>query len=304
MAKTSRITADNLGGWILRCNPDVYDLPGEVKNGETKVWSWLVAKSYRTELIDTGQRVVLWVGGPASAAWTSGVWGVGYVTGRADVRVADFDELSEYWLDKERSTRLEWTVPLNVDILPTPVPVPEIRAIPELACMELFRAQQMSNPIYVSPEEMAALETRLGPWPEYPGDAPVEVTLSDSGAAFGDPLANAVVEGIAMNAVVAHYEERGWSVSDVSDSKCGWDVTCMAPGRSELHLEVKGISAATLRFVLTANEYPTAAADSAWRLVAVTDALGTRPAITELTGAEVVAGSRPMTYQYRPTAGE
>ncbi|MEU8467200.1 DUF3883 domain-containing protein [Streptomyces sp. NPDC029006] len=71
-----------------------------------------------------------------------------------------------------------------------------------------------------------------------------------------------------------------------------------------MHLEVKGISGATLRFVLTANEYRTAAADSAWRLVAVTDALGTRPAITELTGAEVVAGSRPMTYQYCPTAGE
>ncbi|MGW6472688.1 DUF3883 domain-containing protein [Streptomyces nigra] len=132
----------------------------------------------------------------------------------------------------------------------------------------------------------------------------MEVTLGDTGAAFGDPLTNAVVEGIAMNVVMAHYEERGWSVSDVSDRKCGWDVTCTAPGRSELHLEVKGISGARLRFVLTANEYRTAAADSAWRLVAVTDALGNRPAITELTGAEVVAGSRPMTYQYCPTAGE
>ncbi|MEU9923751.1 DUF3883 domain-containing protein [Streptomyces griseoluteus] len=286
MAKTPRVTADNLGGWILRCNPDVYDLPGEVEKGETKVWSWLVAKSYRTELMGTGQRVLLWVGGPASAAWTAGVWGVGYVTGQADVWVSDFDGLSEYWLDEERATRLKWTVPLNIDILPIPVSVHEIRAIPELARMELFRAQQMSNPIYVSPEEMAALETRLGPWPEYSGDAPLKITLGDTGAAFGDPLANAVVEGVAMNAVLAHYEERGWSVSDVSDRKCGWDVTCTAPGRGELHLEVKGISGTTLRFLLTANEYRTAAADSAWRLVAVTDALGTRPAITELTAAE------------------
>ncbi|MFJ8197337.1 protein NO VEIN domain-containing protein [Streptomyces sp. NPDC096152] len=304
MAKTPRITVDNLGGWILRCNPDVYDLPGEVENGETKVCSWLVANNYRTELMGSGQRVVLWVGGPVSAAWTVGVWGIGYVTGQADVWVADFEGLSEYWLDEQRATRLKRTVPLNADILPTPVSAHEIRAIPELAGMELFRAQQMSNPIYVSPEEMAALETRLGPWPEYPGDAPLEITLGGTGAAFGDPLTNAVVEGVAMNAVLAHYEERGWSVSDVSDRKCGWDVTCTAPGRGELHLEVKGISGTTLRFLLTANEYRTAAADSAWRLVAVTDALGTRPAITELTAAEVMAGSRPMTYQYCPTAHE
>jgi hypothetical protein len=304
MARTPRITADNLGGWILRCNPDVYDLPGEVKGGQTKVWSWLVAKSYRTELMQTGQRVVLWVGGPASAPWTNGVWGIGHVTGRVDVHVAGPEELSEHWVDKERAHHLEWEVPLDVDILPTPVPVHEIRAVPELSEMELFRAQQMSNPIYISPEEMAALETRLGPWPEYPGDAPLEVTLGTTGAAFGDPLANAVADDVAMEAVMAYYEDRGWSVSDVSGRQCCWDVTCTAPGRDELHLEVKGLSGAGLSFLLTAEEHRAAVADSAWRLVAVTDALGTRPLITELMGAEVVAGSRPMTYQYGPNAGE
>jgi hypothetical protein len=303
VAKTPRITEANLGGWILRCNPAVFDLPRQVEHGEHKVWDWLVARSYRTELMAPGQRVVLWVGGPAAATRVPGVWGIGYATGPAYLRV-DAEDPSEYWLDEERARRLEWAVDLDVDILPTPIAGDELKAMPELAGMELFRAPQMSNPIYISPEEMTALEARIGPWPEYPGDAPSAIIVDAAGAAFGDPVANQVVERSAMEQVMAHYRALGYAVTDVSARKCGWDVTCTAPGHVELHVEVKGISGSKTAFLLTANEYSTAAADASWRLAAVTDALGTRPTITLLTGPQVVAGTRPMVYEYRSHADE
>ncbi|WP_406164539.1 protein NO VEIN domain-containing protein [Streptomyces sp. NBC_00996] len=259
-------------------------------------------KNYRTDVMAPGQRVVLWVGGPATATRTPGVWGIGHVTGPAYLRV-DADNASDYWLDEERADRLEWAVDLDVDILSTPIAANELRAIPELAGMELFRAPQMSNPIYLSPEEVSAVERRVGPWPEYPGDAPSAIIVGSTGAGFGDPLANHIVERAAMERVMAHYRDLGFAVTDVSDRKCGWNVTCTAPDHGELHVEVKGISGSKAAFLLTANEY-TAAADSCWRLAAVTDALGTRPTITVLTGAQVVAGTQPMLYEYRPRAIE
>lgn len=102
MAKTPRITAANLGGWVFRCNPDVYDLPQVVQDGEDKVWDWLVAKSYQTDVMAPGQRVVLWVGGPPTATRTPGLWGIGYVTGLAYLRV-DAHAPSDSWLDDERA---------------------------------------------------------------------------------------------------------------------------------------------------------------------------------------------------------
>lgn len=107
-----------------------------------------------------------------------------------------------------------------------------------------------------------------------------------------------------MEQVMAHYRGLGFAVTDVSARKCGWDVTCTAPEHGELHVEVKGISGSKAVFLLTANEYTTAAADPCWRLAAVADALGMRPTITVLTGDQVVAGSRPMMYEYRPHASE
>lgn len=299
MAKTPRITAVNLGGWVLRCNPDVYDLPGEVEAGAEKVWSWRVAKSYRTEVMAPGQRAVLWLGGPATSLRTPGVWGIGYVTGPAYLQ-ADSDDASEFWLDEERADRLEWVVDLDIDILPTPIAAGELKAMSELADMELFRAPQMSNPIYLSLEEMSALEVRVGPWPEYAGDASATITVGPVGAGFGDPLTNQIVEQAAMDSVMDHYRGLGYAVDDVSALSCGWDVTCTSADGSELHIEVKGIAGSKVAFLLTANEYETAAADPCWCLAAVTDALEARPKINVLTPAQVMAESRPMVYQFRP----
>jgi hypothetical protein len=299
MSRTRKATADNLGGWVLRCNPDVFDLPQAVRDGDDKVWDWLVSKSYRADLMAPEQRVVLWLGGPRTVARTPGIWGIGHVTGPVHPRV-DVDQVPEYWLDEERSTRLEWVVDVDVDILQKPVASAELKAVPELAGMEVFRASQMSNPIYLSPEEMHAIEGMVGPWPDFPGDAPTEVTIDAGGAAFGDPEVNQVVEMAAMASVEDHFHEIGWTTEDVSAERCGWDITCIPPdGNNELHVEVKGISGSELSFLLTHNEHDTARADPLWRLAAVTDALGTRSEVHLLTGAQVVDGCRPFVHQYR-----
>ncbi|MBP6785919.1 MAG: DUF3883 domain-containing protein, partial [Verrucomicrobiales bacterium] len=68
----------------------------------------------------------------------------------------------------------------------------------------------------------------------------------DNGSAFStDPIARALIERIAMEAVTHAEESRGCRVVDVSAQKCGWDITAYPPavdGRQPLarHIEVKG----------------------------------------------------------------
>jgi len=125
-----RISRENLGAWILKCNPDVTDVAGLIDQG---VSSWCVQKSYRTDLFEAGQPVLLWVSGSAG-----GVWASGRVTGPAELR-------SKY------------VVPVVLEFLPEPVVREVVRAHPALAELEVLRQPQMSNPSFATCTQYAAL---------------------------------------------------------------------------------------------------------------------------------------------------
>lgn len=134
--------------------------------------------------------------------------------------------------------------------------------------------------------------------PEKRGVAP-EVTevisVTPTGAGYGDPVTNAMVERVAMDAVVSAYLDQDWTAEDVSAQKVGWDITVRRTGE-ELHIEVKGVSGSKPTVLLTRNEYATAEADSLWRLAVVTQAL-TSPTLTEYTNAQVLDHSSPHVYR-------
>lgn len=60
------VTRENLGAWLLKCNPATWDIESFVGTGEG-LDNWSVQPSYRTELMEDGQRVFLWVTGRDNA---------------------------------------------------------------------------------------------------------------------------------------------------------------------------------------------------------------------------------------------
>ena len=146
-----RVSRESLGAWVLKCNPDVSDLPGLAADGGRSIKTWCVADNYRAALVEAGQPVLLWVSGSAGRRPTPGVWAVGRVT-RPVERIPDP-------AGGERSGKL--VVPVELEFLDAPVPRSVLATVPELHGLEVIRQPQMSNPSFVTKAELAALENLL-----------------------------------------------------------------------------------------------------------------------------------------------
>ncbi|WP_326563867.1 DUF3883 domain-containing protein [Micromonospora peucetia] len=171
----------------------------------------------------------------------------------------------------------------------SPVPRHVLKADSRLSGMEIFRQPQMGNPLFVTKEELAALDEHLPP-------QPVKVTVTAFGAGFGNPVTNAHVEAAAMEAVTRDYEDRGWVVKDVSKANLGWDLICTSPDGDVEKVEVKGVSGLRPIILLTPNEERAARVESGWRLAVVTKAL-TDPELLNV-GAETARSScRPFMFK-------
>jgi hypothetical protein len=88
------------------------------------------------------------------------------------------------------------------------------------------------------------------------GDEPAD---SISSAAAADAAARRRIEQIAMDAVQRAEEARGCRVVDVSDEKCGWDLTSYPPATNGMvpeprHIEVKGRVKGAGTVCITRNE--------------------------------------------------
>ncbi len=100
---------------------------------------WCVADNYRTRLMRPGQRVLLWV----TTRPDRGIWGVGRITG--DVVITD---------GRHR-------VPVDIPLLPEPLTAAQLRTVPDLASMEVFRVPVQSNPSWATVAEMEVIDALL-----------------------------------------------------------------------------------------------------------------------------------------------
>ncbi|MDB5334579.1 MAG: helicase domain protein [Planctomycetaceae bacterium] len=85
------------------------------------------------------------------------------------------------------------------------------------------------------------------------------VTDAATATFSADPVARSRIEQLAMTAVRVAEEARGCRVVDVSDQKCGWDITSYAPrvdGKlpESRHIEVKGRIQGATTVTVTKNE--------------------------------------------------
>jgi hypothetical protein len=144
-----RVTSENLGGWILKCNPSLTDVSDLVANG---IETWCVQDNYRSALFAADQPVFLWITGPTGATPPPGIHAVGEIRGPA------------YWAAAP-TTRArgaaKYVVPLRLCFLDAPLSRAEIAADARLATLEVLRQPHMSNPSYATASQADALRRLL-----------------------------------------------------------------------------------------------------------------------------------------------
>jgi hypothetical protein len=162
--------------------------------------------------------------------------------------------------------------------------------------LEVQRMPFGSNPSWVTVDQLTKINALLGEWPEPPGSQD-EITVTERGAGFGNPVQNKAVEDAAMEAVTRVYEDEGWAVEDVSQEKLGWDLTCAHPGGAIVKVEVKGVGGIRPSVLLTANEVRAARDEADWVLAVVTRALSIGPEITEFSREQALAAATPYVFR-------
>jgi len=93
VAVANAVSRSNLGAWLLKCNPALWDLAAFLRSGE-RITSWAVQQNYRAAMMAPGDRVLFWVSGHGRGGLPRGIWGAGEVVAPA-----------EDWVDGEHGSR-------------------------------------------------------------------------------------------------------------------------------------------------------------------------------------------------------
>jgi hypothetical protein len=153
MTEKRKLDRDSVGAWLITCNPnDIYD-PTDVADARLHVFSWSLAGNYRTELVQPGDEILLWVGGSARRGHVPGVWALGVVIGEVFEGEGD----PESWIDKERARENRPYVPMAMTWLEPPLPKTALAEDAVLSNIEVLRMPRMANPSFLSTEEADAL---------------------------------------------------------------------------------------------------------------------------------------------------
>jgi len=148
------ITQQNLGAWLLRCNPkNEPQLPELVAGGGHRIERWCVADNYRSRMMAAGDAVFFWVSGDGRLL-VRGIWGVGRVLGVDGFRrpAADDPLPSRNFSEAGERPRASVDIPL----LPTAVSDRQLREL-GISDLEVQLQPQGSNPSWISADQIARL---------------------------------------------------------------------------------------------------------------------------------------------------
>ncbi len=150
-----------LGAWLLKANPAVWDLRGFLDSGERRLTSWAVRPGYRSALMQPGDPVLFWVSGDGRTGFPRGIWGLGAVTAPAE---GWHDAERGYWTDEGSRQGVRARVEVDIRLLDEPVPVTELRAA-GVTDLEVQRQPFGPNPSFVSTTQLARVAELLPDWP-------------------------------------------------------------------------------------------------------------------------------------------
>jgi EVE domain len=154
---TQAIDRDNLGAWLLKANPALWDISGFLQSGENRIRSWAVQPGYRSKLMAPGDRVLFWVSGDGRSGLARGIWGDGEVIAPAEDWV---DAERGFWRDDNARSAVRARIQVSITFLEEPVTAEELRSR-GLTDLEVLRIPQGANPSWVSRDQMVVLDELL-----------------------------------------------------------------------------------------------------------------------------------------------
>ena len=111
----------------------------------------------------------------------------------------------------------------------------------------------LSESQVLSDLQEAAPDTQLSGAPPIPSKDKRQGAGSSGQGFITDVETKLAVEAAAMAAARGHYESQGWTVTDVSMKKVGYDLLCEREG-NYLHVEVKGTTQPPKSVLVSRNE--------------------------------------------------
>jgi EVE domain len=151
------IDRENLGAWLLKANPALWDISGFLQSRQNRIRSWAVQPGYRSRLITPGDRVLFWVSGDGRSGLARGIWGDGEVVAPAEDWV---DDERGFWRDDTARAAVRARVQVRITFLDEPVTAEELRAR-GMTDLEVLRIPQGANPSWVSRDQLAVLDELL-----------------------------------------------------------------------------------------------------------------------------------------------
>lgn len=275
------------GAWILVCNPSFFDFSSMVEDGVVSgTWTVNRRAASRTNLMESGQRVLLWMTG-GSSKFPRGFWASGELT--SGVFIDDFEYSGGWKVLPDRAEEAFVGFDFNVFLNGTDIGI--LNEVDELREIEPLRAPQVGPPYLTSAQLLA-----LNPLLECPFDDVVPAPKPASWAPL--PTLKKVdvehrrrTEYVGMTSAANFYEDYGYEVTDVALEKCGFDLVATHELGFKKHIEAKGISAGYPVIGLTRNEIATANRDPYWQLIVAREAHHEDGPICDVYSRERVLGA-------------
>lgn len=158
------VTDANLGAWIVQGNPQrVWNYftaraEDDLGPGDSYTNGWTLHPSYRVDLMEEGQLIVLWLTGVRKGSYWPGVYEIGVLDGPAE---PNFGMEPTHKVDPAVPDRDGYAINFFSHILHESLRTIDLKQDLALAQCEKFRVPMLGNPLFLTPRETVALASHL-----------------------------------------------------------------------------------------------------------------------------------------------
>lgn len=150
------ITRADVGAWVVKANPQMWDVHAAIGRDES-LPGYRLYPSYRIDLVEPGDRVLIWATQDRARKLPAGFVGEAIVDGLPE----NGRGTGDLWRDRSEKVKIRPYLGLRETVWwDQPVDVGACRADPVLSGLEVIRVPQLGNPNYATPEQVAALDLR------------------------------------------------------------------------------------------------------------------------------------------------
>lgn len=148
-----RVSRDDLGAWVVKANPALWDVHA-ARAANEPLDRWRLAESYRLDLLARGDRLLVWATRGPSTRQPVGFIGEATVAGPLEIDVGGGD-----WKRSADREQVRPHVPLRrTRWWRTAVTIEECRGDPVLRTIEVLQAPRIGNPSWLTDAQLNALE--------------------------------------------------------------------------------------------------------------------------------------------------